>query len=471
MVEETSERIERIETTKTVETTETKLRSLGDPSGQQTSTYWDEWFNIVCTDNHNAFEWYVSVEEVARISKLYLTHSDGELRFIHPGSGNSLVPIHLRDEVFLSSHHVVLDISSVALHEMRSVHDSNTSTRRLQTRPAAVEYKIGDVLQTPLPYPMSSFDAWIDKGLLDALFSGEKERGECSVDRKYSDEQKSQTIFHEAHRLLKDPNGNEKGVMMIITMAEEHSLHLITSNWISGHHKLNDRLLWNNILYIHELKPISGKMTPFAFVLQKRKEFGNHESSKTDNDICYSIEFQTLEGRTYNVEITEPTSSSSFETVVKDEVQALLKERCATFRKQIRDNVNKSVENAHMVLGTIDIKPSDDSVNLEQLSQQITGSTWGIDSLTWHKKKVEDNNQLDDDEKENTMSFGDIVPIGFGINKLQMQCVVDSEKLEDLCEAICEYHSGGEACCVQSVDIVWDKTCPVGGLGNLIRPS
>ena len=94
----------------------------------------------MCTDNHNAFEWYVSVEEVARISKLYLTHSDGELRFIHPGSDNSLVPIHLRDEAFLSSHHVVLDISSVALHEIRSVHDSNTSTRRLQTGPAAIEY-------------------------------------------------------------------------------------------------------------------------------------------------------------------------------------------------------------------------------------------------------------------------------------------------------------------------------------------
>ena len=64
-------------------------------------------------------------------------------------------------------------------------------------------------------------------------------------------------------------------------------------------------------------------MTPFAFVLQKRKQFGNHESSKTDNGISYSIEFQTLEGRTYNVEIMEPTSSSSFETVVKDVVQVV----------------------------------------------------------------------------------------------------------------------------------------------------
>jgi len=170
---------------------------------------------------------------------------------------------------------------------------------------------------------MSSFDDWIDKGLLDALFAGEKELGECSVDRRYSDEQKYQKIFHEAHRLLKDHDGNGKGVMILITMAEYHSLHLITSNWINGHHKWNDRLLWNNILYIHELKPISGKMTPFAFVLQKRKQFGNHESSKTDNGISYSIEFQTLEGRTYNVEIMEPTSSSSFETVVKDVVQVV----------------------------------------------------------------------------------------------------------------------------------------------------
>ena len=58
-------------------------------------------------------------------------------------------------------------------------------------------------------------------------------------------------------------------------------------------------------------------------------------------------------------------------------------------------------------------------------------------------KKIDDNNQLDDNEKENTMYFGDIVPIGFGINKLQIQCVVDSENLKVLCEAICEYHSEG----------------------------
>ena len=34
---------------------------------------------------------------------------------------------------------------------------------------------------------MSSFYDWIDKGLLDALFSGEKELDECSEDRKYSE--------------------------------------------------------------------------------------------------------------------------------------------------------------------------------------------------------------------------------------------------------------------------------------------
>ena len=67
---------------------------------------------------------------------------------------------------------------------------------------------------------MSSFYDWIDKGLLDALFAGEKELDECSEDRKYSDEQKYQRIFHEARRLLKDHDGNGKGVMILITMAE-----------------------------------------------------------------------------------------------------------------------------------------------------------------------------------------------------------------------------------------------------------
>jgi len=58
-------------------TNKTKLLSLGDPSGQRTSRYWNEWFDAVCTSNHKtSFEWYTSCDEVARVLHSHIDSTD-----------------------------------------------------------------------------------------------------------------------------------------------------------------------------------------------------------------------------------------------------------------------------------------------------------------------------------------------------------------------------------------------------------
>ena len=49
-----------------------------------------------------------------------------------------------------------------------------------------------------------------------------------------------------------------------------------------------------------------------------------------------------------------------------------------------------------------------------------------------------------------------VVPIGFGISKLVMSCVLESDDLEVLVEAMEDELEG-----VQSVDVDWENTFPV----------
>ena len=108
-------------------------------------------------------------------------------------------------------------------------------------------------------------------------------------------------------------------------------------------------------------------------------------------------------------------------------------------------------------------------MNLNQLSRRITQSTWGIESLRWcwgggggdddddtrketlgkTNSTVDVNDQSYDashDNQQQSLVWGrKIIPIGFGISKLVLQCVVDSNSLlEDLCDRILEKEGGGD---------------------------
>jgi hypothetical protein len=192
---------------------------------------------------------------------------------IHPGSGNSLVPVKLRNEFGFAHRHLVVDISGVALTEMRKVHDLNSSTAN------EIEYLLGNVLEPPLPLDDSSFDVWVDKGLVDALFKDSNEV--CSG--------QSQNLFAEAFRLLQ----SDDGLLVVVTMAETHSLQLILNGfWTELKMNLAS-------LHVSELEPVSGDMRPFGFVLH-RKKCSNHPFliswHLSDNQVEeFRIQEQTLE--------------------------------------------------------------------------------------------------------------------------------------------------------------------------------
>jgi len=439
------------------QTMEAKLLSLGDPSGQKTSAYWNEWFDVVCTSNQKtSFEWYASVKEVARIIAFHFQNDNMDpmykRRLVHPGSGNSLVPFHLAKTMKLS-HHIILDVSDKAIEDCKANFSKEDELQ--STSDSSIEYEVVNILQ-PLPYSPNFFDAWVDKGLLDALFSGKVET------KQKDDEQLCIKMFREAHRVLKNESG---GIMIIVTMAETHSLNLILGNWFQLQ---EGRSIWNTTLHIHELIPTSGTRRPFAFVLQKETKVNKNSTdwNVIFHPICDSNNVIDTESNTICVSLT-PLKSSSLTVPALSSVEVKVNSLLETSRTKFlteMDNHSKS-NNERNVLGTIEIKPSDDKVDLSVLCNRITQSNWGIDSLHWHK------NNVSDDDSTSSHRFGKIVPIGFGIHKLVLKCIIDSNSLDNLCEAIMKQDSDRGECNVQSVDIDWEQTFTVGDLGSIIDPN
>ncbi|KAI8580150.1 hypothetical protein K450DRAFT_238404 [Umbelopsis ramanniana AG] len=77
---------------------------------------------------------------------------------------------------------------------------------------------------------------------------------------------------------------------------------------------------------------------------------------------------------------------------------------------------------------TLDVKPWDDETNMEELTAAVKAIT--MDGLVWGGSQL--------------------VAIGYGIKKLQINCVVEDDKvlLDDLSDKICELEDH-----VQSVDV------------------
>lgn len=394
---------------------EEKLKELGDPSGKQSSEYWDEWFNVVCAESHRPFEWYCDVDEVARLLCYHLPPSmSSGGRMIHPGSGNSRVPVRLRNDFGFPHKHVVVDISSVALEEMRSVHDQNVSAADNE-----IEYLLGDVLEPPLPLEGGMFDVWLDKGLVDALFNDSSD--DCRA--------QSDTLFSEAFRLLRSATG----MILIVTMAEEHSLKLILNGFWR---ELQSR---SASLHVWDLEPVSGDMLPFGLVLQRTTR-GNEELILSWHHKDNQVEEVKVHTRTIECLLQEVSS------------------RCETSRadfKELRKQQNDKT------LATIEIKPWDSATDLEVLKDAIVGTRWTVPSTG----SQGDQRAIDPDWRTHDYK---VVPIGYGISKLVLQCTVNSDDLDVLVDAIREWEGipsieDG----VQSVDIDWNKSVRIAAFPGI----
>ena len=388
---------------------EERLKELGDPSGKQTAEYWDEWFDVVCGEDHRPFEWYCDVEEVVRMLRYHCIGASSGGRMIHPGSGNSLVPVKLRSEFGFPHKHVVVDISDVALTEMRKVHDLNSSTGD------EIEYLLGNVLEPPLPLDDSSFDVWVDKGLVDALF---KDSNEVCL-------YQSQNLFAEASRLLRSVDG----LLLVVTMAEKHSLQLILSGFWS------DLKMNLASLHVWELEPVSGDMRPFGFVLH-RKRPSNHG---------FSIIWHRIDNQVEEVRIQE----QSLECLVEE-----LTARCDASRVEFKLDREQQQDKT---LATIEIKPWDAETDLETLKEIIVNTTWTAPAIGDQEERCIDPKWQAHDAK--------VVPIGYGVCKLVLQCTVRSDDIDALVDAISDWEGAPEIeDGVQSVDVDWTQTARIAAI-------
>lgn len=419
------------------------LQLLGDPSGHQDSEYWDGWFDTVCRrQDHRSFEWYCSAEEVLRVVNHYCCNGEIAnqhlLAMIHPGSGTSLVPLKLRD-AFPASRQVVVDISSVAMEEVRQVHDKHQQNAPYNGDASPIEYVVADLLQQKKPrsddgardaiFSTSTFDCWIDKGFVDAIFS--KKNAE-------SNRIQSAKLFQESCRILKP----HVGFALFVSLAEDHSVQIIIENWLSH------LSCWQRTLDVWDLEPISGELPPFGFILTKADE-----TSRTRKEGNFKLRWHKLD----NGDIEELS-------LCKDIALNAVQEYIQTSRQRLTQRRQKAsaLSTVRRVLVTLEIKPSDAEVDLVALSQRLRTEAWEVDSggarrllrPQWQPFSDHDPSELHR-----------IVPIGFGISKLLLKCVILLDDLDDLRELIKEWDDG----LVQSVDVDWQGLIPVGDICDLMR--
>ena len=425
-----------------------ELATLGDPSGRQDADYWDSWFRVVCVEqDHRPFEWYCEPEEVLRVVSSHLItkpsssqpragHGD-KLRMIHPGSGTSMLPLVLNEKLD-GFEQVVVDVSQTAIHEMQNVHGRSHGPP-VDDSDGNISYVATDLLNPPMPFQNSSFVSWIDKGFVDAIFSKD-----C-VDQS---EIQSLALFEEANRLLV-PN---KGFMLIVSLAEEHSLQIIVGNFLSCR--------WTATIHVWEMEPISGNIRPFGFVLiPADNRDGEPMTAATARVADVEIVWHSSTSNESDEEEEEPVVYKVSTDHVHDKVAELISRSRDLFQVQHFDD--KGLQRFTQV--HLEIKPVDTEVDLSALSSRIRSMRAfrvGDQQFTvWWRQLLEPT--------QNIQTHVDkIVPIGFGVYKLLLCCVVPSEHVDDLSEVI----ETEENLSVQSVDVDWTQTFPVRNTKNMPHP-
>jgi translation elongation factor EF-1beta len=453
------------------------LAALGDPSGRQDAEYWNDWFNVVglrhpeladssaaarnkVTDDPSfvsvstnegmvrSFEWYCDVSEVEKVLKYHLRpfvppqvqseQAESRRFMIHPGSGTSLLPLRL-GQSFPHHDHVVVDVSQVAIDQIKIIHEAELErTGNNRTGSLHIEYLLTDVLSNDTllrSHGDASFDAWIDKGFVDAVFPNDDEVSQTQALR----------LFREANRVLTD-----QGVAIVVSLAEPHSMNLVVSAFC---HETDGGRSWHPDLHVWELQPISGDLRPFAFVLTKSQASGMAK---------YRIvwHFRSDSEKTMVKEASAPTQ-------VLDIVNMLIQESRVAFAKQQRmRNISSSVslKNERLFLAVLEIKPFDTDTNLVELAHRIRAATWTTttdDSPRSFQPQWCSGGHVPS-SLEVTSPQEEIVPIGFGISKLVLRCILPQDDLEPFV-SILEERGGSEDFdnAVGSVDIDWTQSVPI----------
>jgi translation elongation factor EF-1beta len=501
-----------------------QLQRLGDPSGRQDATYWDDWFQIVCRDNdHKPFEWYCDCEQVARVLKFHLLGaSEGQgqgtagikqddskstvqtrkskKRMIHPGSGTSLLPLALQAD-FPDYEHVVVDVSEIAIQEMKEIHSKQASNTAVLSH---VEYRITNLLveddnDSHVGFEENSFQCWIDKGFVDAVFSKTSTKKDND---NGSDRQQASRLFQNACRILQSASGssiddNDKGsdwdesvagFALIISLAEDHSFHLVLDNWLQkikrstrhddGDQDVSVNRYWTPCLDIWELVPVSGNMRPFGFVLTKANT--NHQRAT----IAHSLEKEEDEDENVTVIVRwhglDDVVQEIYNNVASndkhdDKLRTVILEHLSQSRKFLMDNVcaKKDEVDERLVMVTLEVKPLDADVDLVALAQLIQTCQFQVQTsssspssshrylqpqwrpVSLHQESSSSNN---DNCGGNDLLLYEIVPIGFGLSKLVVTCVLPSDDVDELVTLIEETFGNDH---VQSVDVDWSRTIPV----------
>jgi EF-1 guanine nucleotide exchange domain len=472
-----------------------ELERLGDPSGRQDSSYWNDWFQVVCRQQaHRAFEWYCSTDQVVSVVQHHwranksigssnsntqeddtlpprLIHNEPQRYYamIHPGSGTSLLPLALRT-CFPTSRQVVVDISSVALEEMKEIHDLHEpASKIIPTTP--IEYIVADLLHNDnddhendngddvachgFDWDDAMFDAWIDKGFVDAVFGLHETENALQSTR----------LFAKAARLLR----LNTGWALIISLAEEHSLRIVLNNWL-GH---SCCCWWQPILHIWELEPISGNLPPFGFVLSRNA----HETeSVPTRESTFGLVLHRALCRGGSVMEQHDLDQDSVRRVVQSWIEMVRTEflassNCSPLGPSPPPPPPLLLnEQTRRVLATIEVKPYDASQDLVALSQELLRhSDWWVtttdddDHAAAARRTRPQPLWQPFSEHEPTTLFR-IVPVGFGISKLLLKCIIASDDMDDLVEAIQAWDDD----VIQSVDIDWTSTVPVGNVSEVV---
>jgi translation elongation factor EF-1beta len=487
-----------------------QLQRLGDPSGRQDATYWDEWFQIVCCrrdNNHKPFEWYCDCQQVARVLSFHLLGGQGggqgdaagnnkdnnnnkmqgrnKKKMIHPGSGTSLLALALQAD-FPDYEHVVVDISEIAIQEMKEFHSKQAAA----AADANVEYRTANLLlDDNLDFETDSFQCWIDKGFIDAVFSKKTNSDDHKIDQ-----QQASRLFQQACRILNDDanvgdDGSVAGFALIVSLAEDHSFRLILDNWFENIQKksisntpdessesssssvVNNNkyscYFWAPCLDIWELVPVSGNMRPFGFVLTKGKPIKDDEENVT-----IAVRWHGLDDIVQEIYSTPLKLNNDDDKNKHDEIRTMIHARLSQSRQALMEesacdkNKNESVKDERLVMATLEVKPLDADVDLVALAKRIQASRFEVETTSSSSHRYiqpqwrpvlhqESSSSL---SSNNDLLLYEIVPIGFGLSKLVLACVLPSDDVDELVTLIEEMYGNDR---VQSVDVDWSRTIPV----------
>jgi translation elongation factor EF-1beta len=116
------------------------------------------------------------------------------------------------------------------------------------------------------------------------------------------------------------------------------------------------------------------------------------------------------------------------------------------------------------VLATLEVKPFDAETDLKVLGKAVRASTWQAVNGDTPRTLC----PLWQPFKGDATVMEQIVPIGYGISKLQLKCIIPSDDVDHLVSAIEEWEGDGEVEGVQSVDVDWANSIPIGNTQEIL---